>query len=306
LPTTSARGGSRRREGRRIVDEAHDGTDHAVARERREPALRHFGSLQAELDRTLAPFRRGGDGDFPREKLAFDDATEDLVRLHGTRFRVNSDGSLTWSHVEDILHDPCLLRLKEHMVACALDRFEGTLAELEPDFDAFVHRFTELGERDPTTGRYGRWLNPIGYWDWWELGGRFNGEIVGERRPAAIEQAISSGASRGRDVLGGIAAALGANPSEEQALIEANVELVETLAGAAARNERRSKPTALVLPIGSCADEDRWLDGIGWHEIGPGTRRFLGAPPYADYASLVRIAYERFADHAAAAVAYHF
>jgi hypothetical protein len=266
----------------------------------------HFNSLQAELDRTLAPFRRGGDGDFPREKLAFDDVTEYFARLHGTRVRFNRDGSLTWSRIEDISHELCLLRLKEHMAACSLDRFEGALAELEPDFDAFVRRFTELGERDPTTGRYGRWLNPIGYWDWWELGGRFNGAITGERRPAAIDQPISSGASRGRDVLGGIAAAFGATPSDEQAHIEANVELVETLRGAAVRNERRSKPTALVLPIGSCADEDRWLDDIGWHEIRPGTRRFLGAPPDADYASLVRAAYDRFADHAAAAVAYHF
>jgi hypothetical protein len=186
-----------------------------------------FGSLQGELDRTLAPFMRGGDGEFPRDKLAFDDVTEDLAQLHGTRVRFNPDGSLTWLHVKDASHELCLLRLKEHMAACALDRFEGTLAELEPDFDAFVHRFTELESRDPTTGRYGRWLNPIGYWDWWELGGRFNGVIVGERRPAAAEQAISSGASRGRDVMTGLAAAFGATEMDEQAQIEANVELVE-------------------------------------------------------------------------------
>jgi hypothetical protein len=199
-----------------------------------------------------------------------------------------------------------VLRLKQHMSACALDRFEGTLAELEPDFDAFVQRFTDLGARDPTTGRYGRWLNPIGYWDWWELGGRFNGVITGERRPAAIEQAISSGPSRGRDVMGGIVAAFGGAASDEQAQIEANVELVETLRSAAARRETRAVPSALVLPVGSCADADRWLDNIEWHEVRPGTRRFLGAAPVADHASLVRAAYYRFADHAAAAVAYHF
>jgi hypothetical protein len=31
---------------------------------------RQFDSLQSELDRTLAAFKRGGEGDFPREKLA--------------------------------------------------------------------------------------------------------------------------------------------------------------------------------------------------------------------------------------------
>jgi hypothetical protein len=65
-------------------------------------------------------------------------------------------------------------------------------------------------------------------------------------------------------------------------------------------------PNALVLPPGSCADANRWFDGIEWHEISPGTRRFLGAPPDADFAALLRAAYDRFADHVAAAVAYHF
>ena len=162
-----------------------------------------FHSLREELDRSLAPFVRGGEESFPREKLSFDDLTDDLMRLHGTAIRFNSDGSVTWSNARDVSHELCLLRLKEHMSACSLDRFEGTLAELEPNFDAFVRRFTELEGPDPTTGRYGRWLNPIGYWDWWELGGRYNGAITGERRPAAAEQAISSGANRGRDVSGG-------------------------------------------------------------------------------------------------------
>jgi len=45
---------------------------------------------------------------------------------------------------------------------------------------------------------------------------------------------------------------------------------------------------------------------IEWHEIRSGTRRFLGAPEDADYASLVPAAYARFANHAAAGVSYHF
>jgi hypothetical protein len=265
-----------------------------------------FHSLQEELDRTLAPFARGGEESFPREKLAFDDATDALMRLHRSAIRYNPDGSVTWSDAKGISDDLCLLRLKEHMSACSLDRFEGTLAELEPDFDTFVRKFTEVGERDPTTGLYGRWLNPTGYWDWWELGGRFNGMITGERRPASAEQAISSGLNRGRDVLASIVTAFGGAPSSEQAQIEANVELVETLRAAAARNERRAVPCALVLPSGTCADEDRWLDEIEWHEISPGTRRFLDAPPDADYTALVRAAYDRFVDHAVAGVAYHF
>src|ERR1700729_3307584 len=41
-----------------------------------------FESLQAALDEALAPFRRGGPDEFPREALAFDDVTGELRQLH--------------------------------------------------------------------------------------------------------------------------------------------------------------------------------------------------------------------------------
>src|SRR6266853_1320738 len=134
-----------------------------------------FVSLQSELDQTLARFRRGGDDAFPRTQLAFDDATEALARLHRTKFRYNSDHSVRWLDSDDaaLSFDLRLLKLSEHMAACRLSEFEGTFAELEPDFDAFVRRFTDFDHRDPDTSRYGRWLNPVGHWDWWELGGHF-------------------------------------------------------------------------------------------------------------------------------------
>ena len=85
-----------------------------------------------------------------------------------------------------------------------------------------------------------------------------------------------------------------------------NVELVESLKGAAERPEARGLPTAVVLPLGACADEDRWFDRVGWREIKPGTRAFLGVPVAGDFGALARAAYETFCGHAAAGVAYHF
>ena len=101
-----------------------------------------FTSLQAELDRALAPFQRGGDERFPRDKLAFDDATEALLRLHNRRVHYDA-GKLIW---RDHWREPDfagsfyldLAKLSEHMAACRLTMFEGTFAEIEPDFDAFV------------------------------------------------------------------------------------------------------------------------------------------------------------------------
>ena len=103
-------------------------------------------------------------------------------------------------------------------------------------------------------------------------------------------------------VMENLAGALGASGNDERAEIEMNVELVETLNA----HRRRRLPTAIVLPVGSCVDQDRWFDNVEWHDISPGTRAFLGAAAEADFKVLVRVAYERFSDHAAAGVAYHF
>ena len=85
-----------------------------------------------------------------------------------------------------------------------------------------------------------------------------------------------------------------------------NVELVEGLIGATERLESRGLPTAVVLPLGACADEDRWFDRVGWHEIRPGTRDLLDVADDADFAALVRAMDGKFLSHAAAGVAYHF
>jgi hypothetical protein len=198
-----------------------------------------------------------------------------MTRSHGARFRYNPAGSLRWlSGDAAASYDLSLAALAEHMKACGLDSFEGTFAEIEPDFDTFVQRFTRYARVDATTGRYGRRLNPIGYWDWWE-------------HPAGAEPTVSSGPSRGRMILGNVVRALGGRPSPERSQIEMNVELVDSLKGATERLESRGLPTAVVLPLGACADEDRWFDRVSSHKIRPGTREFLGVAEDADFAALL-------------------
>ena len=170
-------------------------------------------------------------------------------------------------------------------------------ADVEPDLDAFARRFTRWKERDARAGGYGRWLNPLGRWDWWELGGRFDGLVSGQRRPGAgADSMISSGPNRGRDLIGGVARAFGGEPSEVEAEIAANVR----------RGEEHAFPTAILLPVGACAPEFRWFDALGWRPIAPETKTLLSVPAEATFEESTTAAYERWADMAVAGVAYHF
>jgi hypothetical protein len=266
------------------------------------------GPLQDELNRTLAPFKRGGDDDFPRRLLTFDSSTPALTELHQGQVEWSRNGNGTrWlgpGHQGIYMLDSS--KLREHLTACNLDKFTGTLAELEPDFDTFVKRFTREDPRDPATNDYGRWLNPLGMWDWWELGGRFNGVITGDPRQSASDQIVSSGPSTGRAILGNMARAFGAEPSVAEAEIEANVELIETLLAELLADDTQLLPSAILLPAGDYPDSARWLDDLEWHAIRPETRMLLGAGPDDDYRTLIGLAYSKYRTHAAAGIAYHF
>jgi hypothetical protein len=269
-----------------------------------------FSSLQAVLDEALAPFRRGGVGDLPREKLAFDDVTDALKRLHaeGITLKSGRDGAgVTVVGGNAMAGDLDFAALGEFLRSTGVMSWSGRLADVEPDLDAFASRFTRWKERDPDAGGYGEWLNPLGRWDWWELGGRFDGLVSGERRAGAgSESMISSGPNRGRDLLGGVARALGGKPSDVEAEIAANVDLVSQLLDAARRGDEHAFPTAAVLPVSACADAFRWFDALGWRPIPAETKATLSVPDDATFKETATAAWEQFADMAVAGVAFHF
>jgi hypothetical protein len=268
-----------------------------------------FASLQAILDETLAPFQRGGPSAFPRHKLTFDDMTEDLRRLHRLPIRLNSNGQ----GVGIVSTDTALAvhidfdAIRPLLESMGISSWEGRLADIELDLDAFARRFTKLKHRDPEAGGYGQWLNPLGRWDWWELGGRFDGAVSGHPRSGTGNTCmISSAPSKGRDLIGGIARALGGKPSEIEAEIEANIDLVSALLEAARRDEAHAFPTAVVLPTFACADGFRWFDALGWRPISIETKALLSVPDDASFRETTIAAYERFHSMAVAGLAYHF
>lgn len=270
-----------------------------------------FGSLQDALDRTLKPFERGGIRKFPKEKLAFEDWTDDARMLHQATASLEP-GETGGHRLGGIAGHACLntSRVITWMEEQGHDCWEGRLSDIEPDFNRFAGRFLSCGAHyDPDLGRFGRWLNPLGRWDWWELGGRFDGDISGFRRTGtSSEHMISSGPNDGRIILGNVTRTLGGTEPEDEAEIENNVEPVSALLEAArgTHSRRQVYPTALVLPAGACDDVGRWSDCISWRDDPPETRTFLGLAEDADFKAVVFRAYEHFHDHAAAGIAFHF
>lgn len=269
-----------------------------------------FSSLQSVLDELLAPFQRGGVDDFPRAQLAFDDVTEALKRLHAEAITLKSEregADVTIVGGGAMAGDLEFGALREFLRSTGARTWSGRLAEVEPDLDAFARRFTSWKQRDSDAGGYGQWLNPLGRWDWWELGGRFDGLVSGQPRAGAGSSSmISSGPNRGRDLLDGVARALDAKPSEFEAEIAANVDLASALLDAARRGEEHAFPTAVILPVDAGPARLRWFDALCWRPIPAETKTFLRVADDASFQETATAAWERHADMAVAGCAYHF
>jgi hypothetical protein len=99
--------------------------------------------------------------------------------------------------------------------------------------------------------------------------------------------------------------ALGSEPPVEvDVRADDNIEMVSRLLEDARLELDHAFPHAILLPPGSVEDRLRWLRS--WPEIDPvGTLAFLGLSATAPWKEAVVAAYERFADHWAAGVAYH-
>ncbi|TXN03744.1 hypothetical protein FV222_08225 [Methylobacterium sp. WL103] len=260
---------------------------------------------------SLAPFQRGGKGDVPDDWLAFHDETAEVRTIHLTEFIfTREEGRGTRIEGEPHWHLD-IGAINDEMARRGLQRWQVRFTDFEPDLDAFVKAYVRDMDRHPATGGYGRWLNPLGRWDWWDLGGRFDGRIIGERRRPGVRRtaSVSSGPDTGRTILvnvtGVLADALGSEPPEEVVVeADANIEMVSRLAEDGQAGVTSAFPGAILLPPGAVDDRLRWLQA--WPRIEPEeTISWLGLPNGADWGAIVSAAYRRFPEHWAAGVAYH-
>jgi hypothetical protein len=260
---------------------------------------------------SLAPFQRGTRGSLSESMLAFIDETRDLREVHEADITFSKTGNdgIRIEGVMDIFKINTE-RVSREMQRLGLRRWSIRFAD-EMDLDSFYERFTRRIERHPETGAFGRWLNPLGQWDWWDLGGRFDGWIVGERASATQRSAaeVNSGPSNGRQILGNIADVLSDALGQDRMPVvdvrnDRNIEMVATLLGDAQEDLDKAYPAAIVLPPGAVAANMRWLKE--WPEIGPkASVAWLGLAAEAGWQAIVQATYRRFAGHWAAGIAFH-
>jgi len=263
---------------------------------------------------SLAPFQRGTRRDLPDDWLAFQDETEDVSRLHEADLVVTeqSSGGVRIEGGDGWHLDIDAVRAEMRLLG--VRRWAVRFADLDPDVGRFFDRFVRGLERHPATSRgiarFGRWLNPLGRWDWWDLGGRFDGRMLGERRrQGRTASAVSSGPTAGRAILGNLHEALdralGAEPQPAlEVRTDDNVELVSRLLEDAQAGLDHAFPGAVLLPPGSLGDRLRWIDS--WPRVGPAEAlAWLGLSEETPWNAVVAAAYGRFPDHWAACVAYH-
>jgi len=253
---------------------------------------------------SLAPFQRGMRGDLPETMLAFEDETDYVRRIYQETFtfteqekggmQIQGDPAGAWNlDIE---------KVRAEMQRLGLSRWRVRFADLM-DLDAFFDRFINQLERHPVTGAFGMWRNPLGRWDWWDLGGRFDGAILGERRRTEGRSVatVSSGPSSGRTILANVesalASALGQEPAPQvDVRSDQNIELVATLIEDSRSGRENASPGALVLPPGAVEDRLRWLDT--WPKLRPADAfAWLGLPTAVRWEDIVGAAYERFANH---------
>lgn len=268
-----------------------------------------FGSASpaAAIAASLARFQRGRRGDIPEQWLRFHDETAHVEELYRSSLTFTKGQGLRTEGA-----DPWYFDIRAIMVEMdrrGLLRWDVRFADIEPTIATFVTKYLCMLERHPITGGFGQWLNPLGQWDWWDLGGRFDGVITGAKGGSGRTRCeISSGPSRGRDVLAGVedalGDALGQTPLPQiDVSTDANVEVVSRLREDLEQGDVRL-PGALVLPPGSVADEMRWI--ANWPEIGPlEALDWFDLTAEAHWRDIVRAALGRFDDHWAAGVAFH-
>jgi len=140
--------------------------------------MSHFTVLVIGNDpeEQLAPYQENNMGDCPKELMEFHDLEDEYADEweNGTReMIVMEDGTLKSPY------DHCFSEgtgfNKEQVIPDHLERREVPFKEVYEDFETYMRDWHGCQKRDEEIGKFGYWENPNAKWDWYQLGGRWNG-----------------------------------------------------------------------------------------------------------------------------------
>ena len=128
-------------------------------------------------EKQLAPFQENNMGDCPKEYLEFFDVWEEDYKEiweTGSAKKVKMpDGRLLDTHDEEFEIE-VKPRHFEYKIPEEYEVIKIPYKELYTSPDEFMEKHAGY-KKDKETGKYGYWENPHRKWDWYQIGGRWNG-----------------------------------------------------------------------------------------------------------------------------------
>lgn len=145
-----------------------------------------------DLEALLAPYQENNMGDCPEKYLAFEDMTEELREEFAEKMLdvfVDPAGKPHLKYSHQFQHNPPgrLGISSETRYLCP----EGWTSKEIPvaemyTFERFVEEYHGYNRKDEGVDAWGLWKNPNAKWDWWTVGGRWDGWLGGENeRPSS-------------------------------------------------------------------------------------------------------------------------
>lgn len=128
----------------------------------------------------LKPFQENNMGDCPKEYLAFHDTEDDYRKEYeedGVEMVRCPDGSLayTWDDRFKVRGERPFDTKNVIPEGQGYEKVTVPHKQRFATFEDFMKEWVGYDARDIEKGRYGYWKNPNAKWDWYSLGGRWNG-----------------------------------------------------------------------------------------------------------------------------------
>lgn len=132
------------------------------------------------IEELLAPYQENNMEDCPKEFLEFNDIEEEYREEYengGGEYVFMPDGRrlLPWDE-EFRVKGGIGFGTDTHKVPDYLERRLIPFKETFPTFEDYMRDWC-VEEKDPETGKYGYWENPNAKWDWYQVGGRWCGQV---------------------------------------------------------------------------------------------------------------------------------